>query len=151
MEDGYNMKRILYIAALIMITLTGCNKNNDKEQIPAICGQWKSVELSSDISIFLSFDKDGTFQMYQHVKDSGYELYNGQWNINSDILSGKYNDDEEWAYTYEFHVADGFLTLKPIEGDEFENVFISYQIPDVIKETSVTIVKSSNHHCSPWL
>lgn len=157
MEDGYNMKRLIYLAAMVIL-LAGCDENRITPPAPikpAICREWKSSSLTIDAVIYLNFKEDKTFEMYQHVKQDCYELYNGTWTITGKTLSGRYNDGEEWAYDYTFvvdiPVGGQHASLKLTDEDGVESTFSECTIPAVIKETSTVVVRSGIEDRKPWL
>lgn len=147
MEDGFNMKTYLYIAAALVMLLTGCDIQKDgpapKPEVPVICGQWKSEELPVDATIYISFNTDKSFELYQHMRMDGYDLYNGTWSIKDNVISGKYNDGEDWAYSYEFEVIEGMMKLQPVGVEGEEDIFTACEIPDVVREKATVVVKSS--------
>ena len=88
------MKRLLYILSAILV-ISGCGKTdgNDKPDLKSqLCGDWQSTTLSVSGKVYLSFNGAGTFEMYQMIGEGAYRLYRGTWNLEEDILTGKYND-----------------------------------------------------------
>lgn len=133
------MKRFLYIIALAVAVLTGCDKENKPASLSdKLCSEWKLT--SPDAAVYVSFASNKTFEEYQRLSGEKYELRRGSWSLNGNILSGKYNDGENWAYSYQVSIIDNTLTLSA-QG-EVENVFVKCEIPDVLKEACTVIVKS---------
>ena len=139
------MKKILYIMAMAILVLTGCNKESQSDDPASVLyGDWKSTTLESDVAaMYISFAADGTFELYQNLKGAGYELFRGKWFLDGNILSGEYNDGESWAYSYTILHYDKILTLTTIGDEAIEYDFTSAEIPEVIKETADVIVKSA--------
>ena len=140
------MKKIIYLIALAVLVLTGCNKEpQSNDSTSFICGEWRSMtqEEADVAAIYISFAADGTFELYQNLKGTGYEVFRGKWSLDGNILSGEYNDGEAWAYTYTALGHDKFLTLTTIGDDAIEYNFVNAEIPSVIKEAADVIVKSS--------
>lgn len=138
------MKRILYILTLAVAILTGCEKGGEPEvQIPLeelICGEWKLTY--PDAAVYVSFSDDKTFEEYQSLNGEIYELRRGTWQLEGNVLSGKYNDEEEWAYTYQTEITDKILTLTAKEDITVKSMYTSCGIPDIVKESCTIVVKS---------
>ena len=138
------MKKILYIIALAVLTLSGCNKEpQGNNPASALCGEWQSLTSGTDVAIYLSFAANGEFNLYQNLKGTGYEIFRGKWSLEDNLLSGEYNDGESWAYSYTIMYHDEFLTLTTTGDETAEYTFIRTKIPNIIKETGNVIVKSS--------
>ena len=139
------MKKLLYIMAAVLV-LAACGKNNDNKKTPAelLCGQWHSTSLSADGDIYLSLTKDNKFELYQQIGDGRHRLYRGTYNFENDILTGKYNDGEDWAYSYQVVLAGDTMTLTTLDESAQESVFKRESIPAEIKDGSIVIVKSGS-------
>ena len=137
------MKKILYIMVLATLALTGCNKESQSDDPASVLyGDWKTM-TSDAAAMYISFAADGTFELYQNLKGTGYELFRGKWSLDGNILSGEYNDGEAWAYSYTILSHDKFLTLVTTGDEAIEYDFAHTEIPSIIKETANVIVKSS--------
>jgi len=135
------MKKIILIILLVLAGLTGCKKEASLSE--QLCGEWRGSELSADAGIYIDFNSDGTFELYQKLTDEGFELRRGTWKIAGNVLSGSYNDGEPWACQYKVTVSGGALTLvAQSEGSE-TNVYAKTEIPAYIKENCTVVVKSS--------
>lgn len=128
------MKRLLYIFTIAVLALTGCKKENQPTLKDKICGEWRGVELSADAGIYINFISNGTFELYQKLDSDSFELLKGQWNLDRDILSGTYNDQEPWATAYKISVAGNTLTMVAQDGTDETNVYAKTTIPDGVKE-----------------
>ena len=140
------MKRILYILSALMI-LASCGKDKggdntglDLEQ--KLYGDWHSTSLPIDGEIYISFSEDKTFELYQKIVEGAYRLYRGTWNLEEDILTGKYNDGEDWAAAYQISIEGETLTMTSKNDAAEVSVYKKAEIPSTVKETSETIVKS---------
>ncbi len=134
------MKKLLYIlaAALMMVA---CGKETTVEK--GICDQWHSTSLSAEGEIYLSLTEDNKFELYQKIGDGRHRLYRGTYNFENDILTGKYNDGEDWAYSYQVVLADDTMTLTTLDESAQITVFERESIPDEVKDGSVVVVKSA--------
>lgn len=135
------MKKALYILAAILL-IAACNKEKPVEK--GICDQWHSTSLSADGDIYLSLTKDNKFELYQQIGDGRHRLYRGTYNFENDILTGKYNDGEDWAYSYQVVLAGDTMTLTTLDESAQESVFKRESIPAEIKGGSIVIVKSGS-------
>ena len=141
-ETNTIMKRIVYIiiAALAVIS---CGKNSDTQTLDQqLCNEWHSTSLTIQADIYLDFNSDNTFEMFQQIGQGAYRLYRGTWKLDGDILSGKYNDGESWAAKYKISVSSNVLKMIAENCDAEESVFASATIPAKVKENCVVEVKS---------
>ncbi len=150
------MKRILYIiAAALMVISCGDKKNGGNtteltlEQ--KLYGEWHSTKLAIDADIYISFMENGRFEMYQQIGEGAHRVFRGTWNLEDDLLSGKYNDGEEWAAAYRISVEDKTLTMTSANDAAEVSRFAQMQIPADVKEGSVVVVKSEEPAEGPVL
>ncbi len=139
------MKKLLYMLSALLM-LAGCGEKNGeddkKSTAELICGEWHSTSLTVSGDIYLDFNEDKTFEMYQKIGDGAYRLYRGKWNIENDILNGKYNDGENWAASYEVAVEGKNLTLTSRNDAAEVTKYSSCTVPEDVKTGSVVVVKS---------
>lgn len=139
-----DMKRILYILSAVLI-IAGCgSKEGDgaKSLSELICGEWHSTSLSVGGDVYLDFNEDKTFEMYQKIGEGAYRLYRGEWDLEEDILTGKYNDGENWAASYEASIDGQKLTLTSNNDAAEKTEYASCTIPEEVKSKCETVVKS---------
>ena len=138
------MKKYIYLLAVAIIALVGCEKegSKDAEHTCVICGQWRGEKLSAEAGIYMDFLCNGTFELYQKLDNGAFELRRGKWNLEDGMLSGSYNDGEDWATSYKAIVSGETLTLvSQSEGSE-TNRYKKCEIPAAIKDNCEVIVKS---------
>ena len=136
------MKKILYLLAAALM-LAACGKETPENTDKGIFDQWHSTSLPTDGEIYLSFTKDSKYELYQQIGEGRHRLYRGTWNLENDILTGKYNDGEDWAYSYQVVLADDTMTLTTLDESAQITVFERESIPDEVKDGSVVVVKSA--------
>lgn len=107
-----------------------------------ICGEWHSTSLAVSGDIYLDFNDDKTFEMYQKIGDGAYRLYRGTWNLENDVLSGKYNDNESWAASYDVDVDGRNMTLTSKNDAAEVSKYSSCTIPEEVKTGCEVVVKS---------
>lgn len=139
------MKKILFILSALML-LAACGKNNgDKTKLTLeqkLYGEWHSTSLPIDGEIYLNFSEDKTFELYQQIGEGAHRLYRGTWALEGNLLTGKYNDGEDWAASYNVDVADKTLTMTSNNDAAEGSVYEKTEIPAEVKETCETVVKS---------
>lgn len=142
------MKKILYMLSAALLLIACGDKNGGKETEPAleelICGEWHSTSVAVDADIYMAFSEDKTFELYQKVGEGAYRLYRGTWNLEENILAGRYNDGEDWAASYEVIINDKTLTLTSKNDAAEESVFMKESIPAEVKEGCEIVVKSAD-------
>ena len=138
------MKKLLYITLFALVAFAGCSKPDAEKPLTLehkLCNEWRGSELSVDAAIYISFLADGTFELYQKMDDV-FELRRGTWTLTGDVLSGKYNDGEDWAADYTVSVDGNKLTMVSKNEGAEAGTYVQCTIPSVIKEGSTVIVKS---------
>lgn len=141
------MKKLLYILSTALI-LAACGKDKPVEDKgpslrEQIVGSWHSMSLPVDGDIYISLDEGGTFELYQKIGDGRHHLYRGTWNIAEDILTGKYNDGEDWAAAYKVDIKDNVLSMTSNNSAAETSTYQRSEIPSEVKETCEVVVKSS--------
>ena len=148
------MKRIAYIFAAIML-LASCNgKNPDSGKLTLeqqLYGEWHSTKLSIAGDIYLDFNEDKTFELYQQIGQGSYRLYRGTWGLQENLLTGKYNDGESWATAYEITVSDKSLTMVSKNDAAEQSLYSKKDIPSEVKDNCITVVKSGLTQGAPVL
>lgn len=141
------MKKLLYIfAALMLIASCGKNEEGKKPEInleEQIIGQWHSTSISVDGDIYIEFDQAKTFELYQQIGEGAYRLYRGTWNLEGDLLTGKYNDGEDWAAAYKIAIEGDTLTMTSNNDAAEKSTYTESEIPSEVKDRCETIVKST--------
>jgi hypothetical protein len=133
------MKKLLYILAAALL-MAACGKETPVEQ--GICGEWHSTSLSAEGEIYMSLTEDNKFELYQQIGEGRHRLYRGTYSFENDILTGKYNDGEQWAYSYQVVLSGNTMTLTTLDESAQVSVFLREAIPAEVKDGSVTVVKS---------
>ena len=141
------MKRILYIiiAALSIVSCGSKNKDTGKEELTLeqkLYGEWHSTKLAIDADIYISFMENGRFELYQQIGEGAHRVFRGTWNLEEDLLTGKYNDGEDWAAAYRISIENKTLTLTSANDAAEVSRFTQTQIPPEVKEGSFVVVKS---------
>lgn len=144
--------KIWSLLAILTFALAGCkNKGTDDPQPPqpgpgeltefaqAIVKQWRISsfcdEVIKDFDIYVEFKADGTFEMYQRLYTLNYEYFSGTYNIEGDILTGSYDDGQNWKCGYKGEVSSNGMTLTLYSQEDVstKSVFASTLIPEDVK------------------
>ena len=81
--------------------------------------------------------------MYQQITEGAHRLYRGTWNLEETLLTGKYNDGEDWAAAYEITIEGETLTLTSANDAAENSVYKKTAIPEDIKTGCAVVVKST--------
>ena len=133
------MKKIIYILSAVLL-MAACSDELTPEQ--RICGEWFSTDLPTGGSIYLSLTENNLFELYQQISEGRHRLYRGTWQLEGDILMGKYNDGEDWGSSYKVTISENTLTLISTDESAQKSVYQRASIPNDIRTGSVVIVKS---------
>ncbi len=140
------MKKLLYIFSALML-LASCGKNEDDKKPELtleqqLIGQWHSVSNSMEADLYIDFQEGKTFELYQQIGEGAHRLYRGTWNLEGILLTGKYNDGEDWAAAYQVEMRDKQLVLTSNNETAEKSTYEKTEIPAEVKETCEVIVKS---------
>ena len=140
------MKKLLYIFSTLVI-LASCGKNSDDNKPEQtleqqIIGQWHSVSNSLEADLYIDFQEGKTFELYQQIGEGAHRLYRGTWNLEGTLLTGKYNDGEDWAAAYQVEMREKQLILTSNNDTAEKSTYEKAEIPAEVKETCEVIVKS---------
>lgn len=137
------MKRILLIISAVLL-LASCGKDGKKKTTAEyLYGEWHSTSISVTGDVYISFTDDMKFEMFQKIGEGAYRLYRGSWNVEEDLLTGRYNDGEDWASAYRITVDDKSLTMTSMNDAAEESTYKRAEIPESVRNGSETVVKSS--------
>lgn len=136
------MKRILLIISAVLL-LASCGKDGKKKTTAEyLYGEWHSTSISVTGDVYISFTDDMKFEMFQKSGEGAYRLYRGSWNVEEDLLTGRYNDGEDWAAAYTVTVDDRSLTMISTNDAAEKSTYIRTEIPEDVRNSSETVVKS---------
>ena len=140
------MKKILLIfAVLALVASCGKNEEGKKPEIDLeeqLIGQWHSTSISVEGDIYIEFYQEKSFELYQQIGEGAYRLYRGTWNLEGDLLTGKYNDGEDWAAAYQVAIEGDVLTMTSQNDAAETSTYKKSDIPSEVKERCETVVKS---------
>ena len=138
---------LLLLLVFAVLSFSACGKKPDnKTELTLeqqLCGEWHSTTLAVDADIYLSFAENKTFEMYQQITEGAHRLYRGTWNLEETLLTGKYNDGEDWAAAYDIAIEGETLTLTSVNDAAEKSVYKKTAIPEEVKNGCAVVVKSA--------
>ena len=147
------MRKTIYIvlAALGLCLFAGCG-SSDKEKVSPtakqLVGEWQlktwTGETPQDFDIYLSFGADNTFEIYQRLAEVKYQKFTGSYQVQNDVLSGKYSGGKNFGSTYDisFNESGSTLTLTSATNVTEVSVYERSTIPNSVKE-GAAVMKST--------
>ena len=140
------MKRIFAVFFALML-LASCGKNGEDNKTELtleeqLIGQWHSVSNALEADLYIDFQEGKTFELYQQIGEGAHRLYRGTWNLEGTLLTGKYNDGEDWAAAYQVEMREKQLVLTSNNDAAEKSTYEKAEIPAEVKETCEVIVKS---------
>ena len=142
------MKKLIYIfSAMVLLASCGKNEEDKKPELTLeqqLIGQWHSVSNSLEADLYIDFQEGKTFELYQQIGEGAHRLYRGTWNLEGNLLTGKYNDGEDWAAAYQVEMREKQLVLTSSDDTAEKSTYEKAEIPAEVKETCEVVVKSSS-------
>lgn len=132
--------KIFSLAMLMLLALTGCGEKEGGKGVK-VAGEWQLVQWNDatpEFKVYIDFNADGTFEMYQQVWSFDYELYTGKYVVTGDVMTGTYADGSNWACGYKVNVVDGQLTMYSQEDQSVTSLYEKCIIPEEIKAEAST-------------
>ena len=140
------MKRIFAVFfALVLLASCGKNGEDNKPELTLeqqLIGQWHSVSNALEADLYIDFQEGKTFELYQQIGEGAHRLYRGTWNLEGTLLTGKYNDGEDWAAAYQVEMREKQLVLTSNNDAAEKSTFEMAEIPAEVKDRCETVVKS---------
>ncbi len=120
-----------------------------KEKMPDITGEWKLDNISTvtkgntyGINVYLEFDQDGTFSIWQQRQEGLYEYYHGEWASKDNVINGTYDDGKPWGSgSYKAAIKKGNLTLTAQNGTGEVTIYIKTSIPEEVKDSAESALR----------
>lgn len=141
-----------YIAKALMfmsfLAFAGCDKNEAEQGTDgSVIGHWhlESWDNESYADVYVAFDEDGTFDLYQRVYSPYYEHLTGTYSQEGRKLAGTYDDGTSWAgnpYSLLFFDNGNTMKMTRLSNPDDVSVYRKSSIPKDIVSGSLG-VKSS--------
>jgi len=136
------MKRLLCTFA-VLAAFVACNKTEPENTLD-ITGDWqissiavKSASLGSEkVDVYLRFNSDKSFELYQMLGAGRYRVYTGSWLLTEDVLSGSYKDGKKWGASYKVTLEGSKLTLTSQTSSPETDTYTRTTIPQTVIDTA---------------
>lgn len=141
------MRRLLYITMLALaVVATACNKEKTPADItPKLYGEWHCEPDGFAADVYVAFNEDGSFDLYQQIGEGRYRYYAGSWYVKGNTLSGIYADESAWGSDYVVAHADAdTMTLTAANGSEEVMTYRRATIPASVKDECTTLRSSAD-------
>ncbi len=135
--------KIFALIALAALTMTACDKEKGGKKpngaTVSIVGEWHIATFEGDeapFDIYVDFNEDGSYEMYQRLYTLNYERYGGTYAVSGDTVTGSYDDGQSWKCGYKAELsADGnTLTMRSYEDVSVTTVYTKTPIPTEVKD-----------------
>ena len=137
------MKKIIYMfLAAAMFVLAGCKEKDEVQH--NIVGEWyfSDQESGQDIEIFVAFNIDRTFDLYQKIGEGYPRHLTGTYEVDRTLVSGMYSDRTPWASDYNVSFVDGNMIMTSTTVEGYSVRYLKKRIPDEIRDLAVDMTKS---------
>ena len=133
--------RIILFAVLVMMVSACGDKGGDSKKGLDITGQWELIDIETkvvhigeaEIEVYIEFNKDNTFNLWQMIGAGRFEKMTGTWTLNQNVLSGKYSDGKAWGANYEVGIESGNLVMTETKQDIQTYIYRKCTIPSDIQ------------------
>lgn len=108
----------------------------------SVVGEWSLSSWADNADaapkIYIIFNDDNTFDMYQQSYSVIWFHYDGTWALNGTTLSGKYTDDTPWLcnYTVAFSQDPKLIRLTNQNDKDDVSIYSATEVPDTIIDES---------------
>ena len=135
------MRKTIYIvlAALGLCLFAGCG-SSDKEKVSPtakqLVGEWQLKTWTGETP--------QAFEIYQRLAEVKYQKFTGSYQVQNDVLSGKYSGGKNFGSTYDisFNESGSTLTLTSATNVTEVSVYERSTIPNSVKE-GAAVMKST--------
>lgn len=145
MEDWTMKIKTIFFAIVALLAVSckptpdsGSSTDNTKWYSDGnICGEWMLTKLSdrdTEILVYISFNEDSSFDLYQKVYNVVWLHYTGTFTLNGTTLSGVYSDGKAWAASYSVAYTDSPKRIRLTNATDNADVAIytEQSIPEYI-------------------
>jgi len=143
------MKRLIYAlaCALLVVACKGGSGSEEKKPSASIAGEWQLSDVatkasvgSETVMVYLDFNEDNTFSLYQMLGIGRYRLHTGTWSMTGSSLTGKYSTGTAWSGSYEASLeGENTLVLTFVSADASlaeVDTYTRTTIPDSVKSSA---------------
>lgn len=138
--------------AVIALLIVACKPNggegggstNDTnwENSGSVVGEWSLTSWSGNSEaapkVYIVFNENNTFEMYQQSYSVLWFRYSGSWTLNGTTLTGKYSDGTPWTSNYTVAFSEDPKRIRLTNRNDKDDVAIysAAEVPDEIIDES---------------
>lgn len=139
------------IAALVMLGMTSCKEKDSVQHM--IVGEWlyQGEESGHEIEVYVAFNVDFTFDLYQKIGDGIHRYFKGTYNVDRELVTGMYNDRTPWSTDYEVSFHEGDMVMKSVSDKDYSITYKKKRIPAEVRMQCVDMTKSATETFIPFL
>ena len=129
----------------ILLAAVSCDKDKGPEVADAIVSKWHLISVSGQSStpeVYVEFEQDLSFELYQKVGEGRYRKYTGSYTVTESIVSGTYSDGEKWGSDYEASFDGDNLVLTAQNGSAEVCTYEKKALSETDKAGAVLVTKS---------
>jgi hypothetical protein len=126
------MRKYLILALSLLLTVVSCNPTEPEKTGPTsddLVGAWELTSVvtkasvgGSTVNVYIAFNANGQFDLYQQLGQGWYHHYSGTWSLSEDTIQGKYSNDAAWG-PWTVTLGSGTLSLtKGTEQDTYKKI-----------------------------
>ena len=141
------MKKIIYILTAAICLLTSCEK--ELTLADKLVGDWHCTATSTDAEIYVTFTAEKTFTLYQQIGEGAFRVYNGTYALETSAVAQD-GAAPQAILTGNYYQGDDILKMTA-EGISETYNRVSGGIPEEVKASSVTVVRSAGPDTLPFL
>ena len=145
------MKKIIRIMILTAALCAAVSCKKAPETSTAIVAEWHLIEMtgvetSALPQIYIDFKADYTFELYQKVGQGRFRKYDGIYAIAETVVTGKYDDGEDWGSGYEasFEAEGEILVMTANNGSGEVCKYEKASLAQAEKDDAYVMTKSSD-------
>ena len=140
----------LIFATVVALGLVSCSKTDPN--LEKISGEWywQGTENGIALEVYLAFNTDGVFDLFQKLGDGAFRHYTGTFSYDGENLKGVYSDKTLWAYDYVATVSGDSLTMKYV-GADVSITYFRKTIPFTVRHHHTSPLKSMADDHVPFL
>lgn len=98
--------------------------------------------LSSIPQVYVEFSQDLSFELYQKIGEGRFRRYEGTYQVDGSLLSGKYSDGEKWGSDYTVAFDGENMTLTAQNGSEEVCTYEKKALSETDKADAILVTRS---------
>lgn len=150
--------RMMTVTLLAVMTCAVCSCKKDAPDTLDITGEWKlesadefgdNVIVKSgeviEISVYLSYASDGTFEIFQKLGEGRYRRYDGTYSVAGGIVTGKYSGGTSWGDSYSVSIENGNSLIMTASESKAVCVYSRTSVPSEVRSEAIDTKSASGN------